>query len=79
VSETNPPAMSRDSDDFKLRLYRQAIMALCKANGGTLKVEKFMDITDDRTRGEKGTLMNRALPGGGWEFKYIPDSEIARA
>lgn len=79
MNQPAPPAMSRESDDFKLRLYRQAIMALCKQNGGTLKVERFMDITEAKDRGEAGTLMNRALPGGGWEFKYIPDTEIARA
>lgn len=69
MSEPSAPPVDRDSDDFKLRLYRQAVMALAKANGGTLKVDRFMEITN-----EKGYLLNRALPGGGWEFKYVSES-----
>ena len=68
-----PPVSDRNSDEFKLRLYRHAVIALCKQNGGTLKIENFMDHTSDVQGGEKGTLMHRATPGGGWEFMYVPD------
>lgn len=74
-----PPVSDRNSDEFKLRLYRHAVIALCKQNGGTLKIEHFMDHASDVDRGEKGTLMHRATPGGGWEFKYVSDQEIGRA
>lgn len=68
----NDQPVDRGSDAFKLALYRQALMRVVQEAGGSLVIEDMDSVP-------KGTLMNRAVPGGGWEFRFIPDREHGHA